>query len=43
VLASPECDTDLVSYEMSRLVEAVGEVLSPALRTQPQQPAQPTY
>ena len=38
VLASPECDTDLVSYEMSRLVEAVGEVLSPALRAahQPQ-------
>jgi uncharacterized protein len=33
VLASPDCDTDLVSYEMSLLVEAVGEVLSPALRT----------
>jgi len=32
VLASPECDTDLVSYEMSLLVEAAGEVLSPALR-----------
>jgi hypothetical protein len=32
VLASPACDTDLVSYEMSLLVEAVGEVLSPALR-----------
>jgi predicted regulator of Ras-like GTPase activity (Roadblock/LC7/MglB family) len=32
VLASPTCDTDLVSYEMSLLVEAVGEVLSPALR-----------
>ena len=32
VLAAPECDTDLVSYEMSRLVEAVGEALSPALR-----------
>ena len=38
VLASPECDTDLVSYEMSRLVEAVGEVLSPALRSGAQQP-----
>ena len=38
VLASPESDTDLVSYEMSRLVEAVGEVLSPALRTGAQQP-----
>jgi predicted regulator of Ras-like GTPase activity (Roadblock/LC7/MglB family) len=32
VLAAPQCDTDLVSYEMSRLVEAVGEALSPALR-----------
>ena len=32
VLAAPDCDTDLVSYEMSRLVEAVGEALSPALR-----------
>jgi predicted regulator of Ras-like GTPase activity (Roadblock/LC7/MglB family) len=32
VLAAPGCDTDLVSYEMSLLVEAAGEVLSPALR-----------
>lgn len=32
VLAAPECDIELVSYEMSVLVEAVGEVLSPALR-----------
>ncbi len=32
VLASPECDTDLVAYEMSRLVEAVGDVLTPAAR-----------
>ena len=31
VLASPECDTDLVSYEMSLLVEAVGDVLTPAV------------
>ena len=38
VLSSPDCDTDLISYEMSRLVEAVGEVLSPALRTRAQQP-----
>jgi hypothetical protein len=37
VLASPTCDTDLVSYEMSLLVEAVGEVLSPALRGGAQQ------
>ncbi len=34
VLASPDCDTDLVSYEMSLLVEAVGEVLTPAIRGQ---------
>ena len=32
VLAAPDCDVELVSYEMSLLVEAVGEVLSPALR-----------
>jgi uncharacterized protein len=33
VLAGPQCDTDLVSYEMTRLVEAVGDVLTPAART----------
>ena len=33
VLAAPDCDIELVSYEMSLLVEAAGEVLSPALRT----------
>lgn len=33
VLASPECDTDLVAYEMTLLVEAVGEALTPELRT----------
>ncbi len=33
VLAGPECDTDLVSYEMTLLVEAVGDVLTPAART----------
>ena len=27
-----ECDTDLVAYEMTRLVEAVGDVLTPATR-----------
>jgi uncharacterized protein len=37
VLAAPDCDTELVSYEMSLLVEAVGEVLSPALRGAGQQ------
>jgi predicted regulator of Ras-like GTPase activity (Roadblock/LC7/MglB family) len=39
VLAAPECDIELVSYEMSLLVEAVGEVLSPALRGGRQRPA----
>jgi predicted regulator of Ras-like GTPase activity (Roadblock/LC7/MglB family) len=32
VLASLECDTDLVSYEVTLLVEAVGEALTPAAR-----------
>ena len=32
VLAAPECDTDLVSYEMTKLVEAVGHVLTPTAR-----------
>ena len=32
VLAAPDCDTDLVAYEMTRMVEAVGEVLTPAAR-----------
>lgn len=32
VLATPECDTDLVAYEMTLLVEAVGEVLTPRAR-----------
>ena len=34
VLAAPECETDLVSYEMTLLVEAAGEVLTPAARAQ---------
>ena len=34
VLAAPDCDTDLVAYEMSLLVEAVGDVLTPAARAQ---------
>jgi hypothetical protein len=29
-----DCDTDVVSYEMTLLVEAVGHVLTPALRAQ---------
>ena len=35
VLASPDCDTDLVAYELTRMVEAVGEVLTPAVRVPP--------
>ncbi|MGH3153834.1 MAG: roadblock/LC7 domain-containing protein [Streptosporangiaceae bacterium] len=35
VLATSECDTDLISYEMARLTEAVGDVLTPAARAQP--------
>jgi hypothetical protein len=34
VLAARDCDTDLVSYEMTLLVEAVGEVLTPTARGQ---------
>jgi hypothetical protein len=33
VLAASACDTDLVAYEMTLLVEAVGEALTPELRT----------
>jgi predicted regulator of Ras-like GTPase activity (Roadblock/LC7/MglB family) len=33
ILAAPECNTELVSYEMALLVEAVGEALTPAART----------
>jgi predicted regulator of Ras-like GTPase activity (Roadblock/LC7/MglB family) len=32
ILAASQCDTDLVSYEMTLLVEAVGEVLTPRAR-----------
>ena len=32
VLAALDCDTDLVSYEVTLLVEAVGEALTPAAR-----------
>jgi predicted regulator of Ras-like GTPase activity (Roadblock/LC7/MglB family) len=34
VLAAPECDTRQVSHEMTRLVEAVGELLTPAVRSE---------
>jgi predicted regulator of Ras-like GTPase activity (Roadblock/LC7/MglB family) len=33
VLAAPECDMELVAYEMTLLVEAVGDILTPAART----------
>jgi predicted regulator of Ras-like GTPase activity (Roadblock/LC7/MglB family) len=32
VLAAPECNTELLSYRMTLLVEAVGEALTPAAR-----------
>ena len=34
VLTALECDTDQVSYEMTLLVEAVGDILTPAARAQ---------
>jgi predicted regulator of Ras-like GTPase activity (Roadblock/LC7/MglB family) len=34
VLAGPECDTNVISYEMTLLVEAVGDILTPAARAQ---------
>jgi predicted regulator of Ras-like GTPase activity (Roadblock/LC7/MglB family) len=34
VLAAPECDARQVAYEMTRLVEAVGELLTPAIRAE---------
>lgn len=35
VLAAPDCDMGLVAYEMALLVERVGRVLTPALRSEP--------
>jgi uncharacterized protein len=34
VLAAPECDTRQISYEMTRLVGAVGELLTPPARAE---------
>ena len=34
VLTAPECDTRQVSYEMTRLVGAVGQLLTPAARAE---------
>ena len=36
VLAAPNCDIGLVAYEMTMLVERVGQQLTPELRTQSQ-------
>ena len=33
VLAAPDCDRDLVAYEMTLLAEAAGEILTRAART----------
>ena len=34
ILTAPECDTRQVSYEMTRLVGAVGELLTPTARVE---------
>lgn len=34
VLAAPHCDMGLVAYEMAMLVERVGQILTPELRSQ---------
>jgi predicted regulator of Ras-like GTPase activity (Roadblock/LC7/MglB family) len=34
VLAAPECDTRQIAYEMTRRVEAVGDLLTPAARAE---------
>jgi predicted regulator of Ras-like GTPase activity (Roadblock/LC7/MglB family) len=34
VLASSDCDMGLVAYQMTLLVERVGQVLTPALRAE---------
>jgi uncharacterized protein len=41
VLAAPECDTRQVSYEMTRLVGAVGELLTPRSRAAAATPGRP--
>lgn len=41
VLAAPECDTRQVSFDMTRLVGAVGELLTPAARAELQFRGQP--
>jgi predicted regulator of Ras-like GTPase activity (Roadblock/LC7/MglB family) len=39
VLAAPECDTRQISFEMTRLVGAVGDLLTPAARGTHDRPA----
>jgi predicted regulator of Ras-like GTPase activity (Roadblock/LC7/MglB family) len=34
VMASPKCDIGVVGYEMTLLVERVGELLTPELRAE---------
>jgi predicted regulator of Ras-like GTPase activity (Roadblock/LC7/MglB family) len=34
VLAAPQCDMGLIAYEMTMLVERVGQMLTPELRSQ---------
>jgi uncharacterized protein len=41
VLAAPECDTRQVSFEMTRLVGAVGDLLTPDARASRAWPGQP--
>lgn len=37
VLAAPQCDMGLIAYEMTMLVERVGQMLTPEIRNQLQQ------
>ena len=39
VLAAPQCDMGLIAYEMTMLVERVGQMLTPEIRTQLQNSA----
>ncbi len=39
VLASPTCDIGLIGYEMTLLVDRVGQLLTPELRAELRQPA----
>jgi len=41
VLAAPQCDMGLIAYEMTMLVERVGQMLTPEIRNQLQQSNNP--